>query len=296
VTVLTAANTALVLDSTADLPDGPQRYPNLRVVPLTVRFGDEEYRDYVDLTPDQFYARLADSPVLPKTSAPSPEAFGAVYRDLFGEGGFEHVVSLHVSGKLSGTLGSARLAASEWGDRITLLDSATASAAIALCALRIEEMLAEGTDVAAITDYVERYRGSSRVVFTLETLEYLEKGGRIGHAQALLGNLLSVRPILGLSGGVVEPIGRVRGAGKVLGALGRELEAGSPADGPLRVAIAHACAPETAQRVVELVASIRPQAVVELVTTLGAVIGVYGGPGAYGLMWMPEAPTSVRAR
>ena len=235
-THLTAETTAIVLDSTADLPDARERFPGLRVVPLTVRFGDEEFRDYIDLGPDEFYRRLAAESVTPKTSQPSPEAFATVYQALFDEG-YRHVISLHISGKLSGTVSSARLAAADWPGGITVIDSGTVSVGVALCAFGILDLLERGADEADLIAYSERFAAGSRIVVSVDTLEYLVRGGRIGKAAGMVGQLLSVRPILQIADGEVEPLTRVRGASKVLGALEREFDT-APADGPLRVAIA----------------------------------------------------------
>jgi DegV family protein with EDD domain len=270
------------------MPQLAREHPGCRIVPLTVRFGDEELRDYVDLTPERFYQRLQSSPVLPRTSQPSPQAFSAVYADLLTHAGCRHVVSLHVSGALSGTVQAARLAAAAWEGRVTVLDGRLASAGTALCARRVLAQLDAGTTREAVVAYVEGFAARCRLVFSVDTLEYLERGGRIGRAQALVGGLLNVRPILGLADGVVAPLGRVRGASRVLGAFRDQLVAGSPAAGPLRVAVAHACAPQGADGIVAMVRETRPEATVELVTTLGAVIGTYAGPGALGLAWVAE--------
>jgi DegV family protein with EDD domain len=292
--MLTSENTAVVLDSTADLPDFASRFANFRMVPLTVSFGDTDYRDYVDLGPARFYEQLASSKELPKTAAPSPFAFAETYRELL-DGAYEHVVSLQLSGKLSATLDAARTAAAELGDRVTVLDSCTACAAIALCALKIAELLERGTDLDAIRGYAGRFTRESRLLFAVETLEYLQRGGRIGKASALLGAMLSVRPILSLQAGEVVPIDRVRGASKVVARFADELERTTPARGPLRVAIAHAMAPARAVELGEMVRSVRPEATLELLTPIGAVLGVYAGPGAFGMAWVAEEPTRARA-
>ena len=291
--ILTTANTALVLDSTADAPQLAER-PNIRIVPLTVSFGDEDHLDHVDLDPPAFYAKLAASKVTPRTAAPSPQAFADAYTELLGAG-YEHVVSLQLSGKLSATVESARLAAADFGGQVAVLDTRSASAGIALGALKVLELLDQGTTLAAIEAYVDRFAKAGRLLFSVETLEYLQRGGRLGKAQAMLGGLLSVRPVLSLRDGEVVPIARVRGRAKVLAAIGEQLEQGTTEGLPLRFAVAHADAPDTARELVELVRRIRPDAVLELVGELGAVIGTYGGPGAFGVMWVPEQPTSARA-
>src|SRR6266480_4374928 len=140
---LTAANTAIVVDSTADFPQAPERYPNWRIVPLYVRFGQESFRDYVELGPADFYTRLRSSAVVPTTSQPTPGDFHAAYQEL---GEYERVYSLHIAGTLSGTVESARAAAAEFGDRIRVVDTETASAAIAMLELeRVYSLHIAGT-------------------------------------------------------------------------------------------------------------------------------------------------------
>src|SRR5919204_4765513 len=139
---LTAANTAIVLDSTADFPEAPARFPNWRVVPLYVRFGADSFKDYVDLSPHEFYARLRTAAELPTTSQPTPGDFLAAYEEL---AAFDRIYSLHIASNLSGTFNSARTAAAELGDKVRTVDSETASAAIAMLGLAIQRRLERGT-------------------------------------------------------------------------------------------------------------------------------------------------------
>ena len=282
---LTAANTAIVVDSTADFPDAPGRFPNWRIVPLYVRFGDESFRDYVDLTPADFYTRLRGSPVMPTTSQPTPGDFQAVYEGL---GGYERVYSLHIAGTLSGTVESARTAAAEFGDRIRVIDTETASAAVAMLGLAIQRRLERGTTDEEVEELVRRHRNDSQLIFTLDTLDYLARGGRIGRAAAWAGGLMRVKPILTIRAGEVVPLKRVRGNQRAFHEFITAFESGS-VDGPgLRVAIADADAPDRSEALKELVQRTRPQAQLELVTTLGPVIGTHAGPGTVGLFWFAD--------
>ena len=286
--VISANDTAVVIDSTADLPDYADRFANLRMVPLTVRFGDEQdLRDHVDLDADAFYTRLALSSEPPRTSAPAPQAFADCYQELLA-GPYRHVVSVHISGKLSATVQSARLAAETHGGAVTVIDGGSASAGTALCALGVEALLAKGTTVEEVVAYGERFARTAHCLFSVETLDYLQRGGRVGRAQALVGGLLGVRPILGLVDGEVVAVARVRGAARVLSALVDQFESDSADDVPLRVAIAHAQAPEQAEALASAVRSLRPLAAIELLVPLGPVIGTYGGPGTIGLLWVAE--------
>jgi DegV family protein with EDD domain len=282
---LTAENTAIVLDSTADFPAAPERFPNWRVVPLYVRFGDESFRDYVDLQPDEFYGRLRAAEQLPTTSQPTPADFLAVYEEL---ARFERIFSLHLSRRLSGTYESAERAAGEVGERVRTIDSETASAAIAMLGLAIQRRLERGTTDTEVDELVERYKRDAQIIFTVDTLEYLAKGGRIGKAAAMAGQLLHIKPILTLADGEVLPLKRVRGAQKAYREFERAFEA-TAAQGPgLRVGIAHAEAPDRMQALEQLVRRARPQAQVEVETTLGPVVGTHAGPGTVGFFWFSD--------
>lgn len=283
---LTTENTALVLDSTSDYPEAPSRFPNMRFVPLYVRFGDQTYRDYVELSPAAFFEKLRTSTVLPATSQPTPQDFLAAYEDL---AGYERIYSLHVSSKVSGTFQSAELAAQEvGGDKVRVVDSLSASLAIAMLAHAIQRRLARGTTDEEIASLVEHFHRDCGVVFTVETLEYLQRGGRIGRAAALAGSLLNVRPILAIEDGVVVAVARVRGRQKAVAEFERRFEAATHDRPGLRVAIAHADAPEWVGTLSELVWRVRPKAEIEFTATLGAVVSTHAGPGAVGFFWLQD--------
>ena len=282
---LTQENTAIVLDSTSDFPDARERFPNMRVVPLYVRFGDEIFRDYVELGPQAFYERLRGVDELPSTSQPTPQDFADVYASL---AGYARIYSLHLSAKLSGTFQSATLAAADLGEQVRLVDTETASLAIALLALAFQRRLARGTSEQELDALVGSFTRQSDVVFTVGTLEYLQKGGRIGRARALAGALLNVKPILSIEEGEVVPIGRVRGRQKALEEFAKVFVARTEDRAGLRVAIAHADAREWIDVISALVHSRRPQAEIELVGTLGAVVGTHAGPGAVGFFWFQD--------
>ncbi|CAN5659902.1 DegV family protein [soil metagenome] len=283
---LTAENTAVVLDSTSDYPEAPSRFPNMRFVPLYVRFGDETYKDYTELGPAEFYSKLRTSPVLPATSQPTPQDFLTTYESL---AGYERIYSLHVSAKVSGTFQSAELAASELGgDRVHAVDSRTASLAIAMLAHAIQRRLARGTTDAELAALIKRFQRDSTVIFTVETLEYLQRGGRIGRAAALAGSLLNVRPILSVQDGEVVAVARVRGSKKAMVEFERRFAEATEDRPGLRVAIAHADAPEWVGTLSELVWRVRPKAEIEFTATLGAVVSTHTGPGAVGFFWFQD--------
>jgi DegV family protein with EDD domain len=277
-----AGGTAIVYDSTADLPI-PER-DSWRMVPLTVHFGDEEVRDYVDLTVEEFYACLQSSPDHPRTSQPSPGAFAAVYAELLET--YDHVVSIHISSKLSGTCGSAQAAARDFLGRVTVIDSLNVSMPLALAVLRVQQALDDGVPPAELPAVVERARRSCDCLFSVPTLEYLQRGGRIGRAQALVGSLLGVRPLLAIEEGEVVPAGKVRGADRVVPALVAELVRRSASHPEIDVAIAHAADPQAAAELERVVRAARDGIRSVRILTLGAVIGAHAGPGALGLAYV----------
>jgi DegV family protein with EDD domain len=283
---LTTENTAIVLDSTSDYPEAPSRFPNMRFVPLYVRFGDETYRDYVELPPEQFFERLRTSAVLPATSQPTPQDFLDAYEGL---AGYERIYSLHISPKLSGTHQSAVLASQELGgDRVRVVDSHSVSLAIAMLAHAIQRRLTRGTTDEEVDQLVERFRRDCGVVFTVETLEYLQRGGRIGRAAALAGSLLNVRPILAIVDAEVVAVARVRGRQKALLEFERRFDNATQDLAGLRVAIAHADAAEWVGTLSELVWRVRPKAEIEFTATLGSVVSTHAGPGAVGFFWFHD--------
>jgi DegV family protein with EDD domain len=282
---LTAENTAIVLDSTADFPEGPTRFPSWRIVPLYVRFGADSYRDYVDIGPEEFYARLRSAEELPTTSQPTPADFLSAYEELTG---FDRVLSLQLSSKVSGTFESAGRAAAESDGRVRVIDTGTASAAIAILALAVQRRLERGTTDEEVDELVMRFKRESGLIFTLETLEYLARGGRIGRAAGWAGQLLNIKPILTLADGEVLPLKRVRGNRKAIQEFADTLEAATRDEPGLRVGIAHADAPERLTALTKLVRATRPQAEIEVATALGPVLGTHAGPGTVGLFWFQD--------
>ncbi len=281
---LTAENTAIVLDSTADFPEAPDRFPNWRVVPLYVLFGDESYRDYVELAPAEFYARLRTADQLPTTSQPTPGDFLKTYEEL---APYERIYSLHISSALSGTYQSAATAAAEVGDKVRVVDSESASAAIAMLGLAVQQRLERGTTDEEIDALVARFREQAGLIFTVDTLEFLRRGGRIGRASAWAGELLHVKPILTIEREVV-PLKRVRGNRKAMQEFVTAFTSDTHDTDTLKVGIAHADAPERATQLEKMVHAERPHADIEVVTTLGAVVGTHAGPGTVGFFWFDD--------
>lgn len=284
---LSAENTAVVLDSTADLPDAQDRHPNWRVVPLYVRFGEETFREYVDISAEEFYRRLRTSTEPPRSSQPTPADFAAVYGELQG---YEKVLCVMISARLSGTAESARLGAESAGDeRVSVIDSGVTSGGTVILADALQRRLERGTTEEELLEVVERFSRERGLLFTVETLEYLIRGGRLGKAQGLAGQLLSVKPILHFDEGEVAPLKRVRGRAKALAELERLFVEATEDTPGLHVGVGHAEAPGDAEDLLQRIRAARPQCSVDIVTTLGPVIGTHGGPGTLGLFWFQDA-------
>jgi fatty acid kinase fatty acid binding subunit len=282
---LSPDNTAVVVDSTADLPDASERHPNWRTVHLYVRFGDEVFREYVDLSAVEFYRRLRGAPEPPRSSQPSPADFEAAFDDL---DAYERIVCVLLPETLSGTIKSARLAAEPFGDKVLVIDSGAISGAAALLADCIQRRLERGTTDAEIDTLVERFRRERGLLFTVDTLDYLVRGGRVGKAAGLAGQLLSVKPVLTITDGEVTPLKRVRGRTKALAALADIFEAETSDSATLHVGVAHADAQRDVEDLSARVRAKRPRASFDFVTVLGPVIGTHGGPGTLGLFWYDD--------
>lgn len=284
------ARVAVVSDSTADLPSDRAAQAGIRVVPLFVSFGDQTFRAGVDLSTDAFWDRMTapDAP-FPTTAAPGPGAFRETYEAAFAEGA-DAIVSVHVGEALSGTVAAARVAAGMLpGREIHVVDSRTASMGVGLLALMAAEMATAGASAGDIARTLELRRADIDLYVALDTLEYLRKGGRISGAQATIGTLLSVKPIITVRDGKVETADRVRTRGK---ARERVLELLSTR--PLeRLAVLYAPPADAASFRAELVArlpgGIDPAHV--SVDPLGSSVGPHLGPGCIGAVILVRRPT-----
>jgi DegV family protein with EDD domain len=280
---LSSENTALVLDSASDLPRAAERHRNWRAVPIYVTFGTETLRDSIDIAPAEVYRRLRAGADPPHTAAPSPADFAAAYADL---AAFEHVIALTVSAKLSATFDSARIAARDSGHgRVTCIDSGSVSGGVVLLADAIQRRLERGTTAEELSALVERYRHEARYLYTLETLEYLARGGRIGRASALAGGLLNTRPVIEVRDGENVPFRRVRGRARSVAVLEQALVEATDDVPDLHVGVVHADADEAAAALEARVRVLRPRAGVDLVTEFGAALAAHVGPGALGVYW-----------
>jgi DegV family protein with EDD domain len=253
----------------------------IEIVPLTVRFGDEELVDRRDLTPEQFWDRLARSDVLPETAAPSPGAFEAAYRRA-AEDGCGGVVCVTLSAGLSATYEAAQLAARAVADSIPVrvVDSRAVALAEGLMAVRSAELAGEGAGIDDVVRELEGLVGRSRTFAALDTLENLKKGGRIGGAQAFLGSMLSIKPIIQVSEGKVEPESRQRTRAKALRYLAEKVRRHEPVD---TLAVMHGDAPDL-DEMLDLLSSTHPREEI-VVGDVGAVIGTHTGPHVMGVIF-----------
>ena len=272
----------IVTDSTSDFTQAQAEELGVTIVPLVVRFGDEQFRDGVDLTADAFYRRLTTGRTHPSTSQPSPEEFSAVYESLL-RSRDDSVLSIHISGKLSGTLQSAHIAAQQFdAGRIHLVDSETVSGGLQLLVRAAVEDVRAGHDFETVSGTATRRRSRVGLYVLLDTLTYLHRGGRIGRAQAMLGSLLNVKPLLTTDHGEVAPQARVRSRNRGLDMIVDLLRPRAP----LRALAAfHAGAPELVDQICTRLAAAFPDTEV-IVGQVGPVVGTYAGPGGIGVAYL----------
>lgn len=276
-TVLTLENTAIVADSTCDPPPGYFDHDNMEIVPLKVHFGDEAYRDLLDLGPDEFYDKLTGSAVLPTTSQPSDADFEAVYGRLSER--YEHVFSFHLPRGLSGTVEVAERVGARYG--VHVYDTSLVSTIVTLLIDRVRTKLADGIELGELQEYIARFCREGRLVFQVATLEYLRRGGRIGRAQSMIGDVFGIRPLIEVTGGELVPYAKVRGERRALEAMVGFLEKNCGPDDTVYLVLFHAAAPEGVAALGDALLAARPKAQVVLTSKVGAVIGTHAGPGTF---------------
>ncbi len=276
----------VVTDSTANLPKELAASLQIHVVPLRVLFGNEAFADGIDLTDEEFYQRLREAKVLPRTSQPSAGEFAEVYRRLAREGA--SIISIHISGKLSGTVASAEAARLMLPEaEITVLDTLSVSMGLGLLALRAAQAAQEGRPHGEIVEVVSQLSPRVRVMFVVDTLEYLQRGGRIGGAAALVGSLLSLKPILAVRDGRVEPLERVRTKAKAVERMLALMAEEVPAGARLHAAVLHGQAPAEATALAERL-KVRFQPVEVFTGEVGPVLATHAGPGVLGVAFYCE--------
>ena len=271
---------ALVTDSTADLPKPLREGLGVRVVPLYVNLGGRIYKDWEEISPAEIFQRVREGTGFPTTSQPSPEDFQRTYQEALMAA--DHVLSLHISAKLSGTVQSATLAAQDFPGRVTVFDSQAASLGIGMMVLRAHELLSQGHTLEEVLSELDRIRKDHFVRFSVATLEFLKRGGRIGGAQAFLGTLLGIKPILTLKEGRVEPAGRARGERKAREEILRDFQTWAQGRKRIRAFFLFSAEENAVKELKEMVLSAGLPVEEALVSELGAVIASHTGPGTYG--------------
>lgn len=276
-------NLAIVTDSTSDLTADELQALGVERVPLYVNFQGQMHKDWIDITPKDIIQGVAAGADLPTTSQPSPEDFATVYRRV-AEAGAEHVLVITISAELSGTYQSAKLATEQSPVPVTLFDGRGASLGHGEMARAASALRSRGASVEEIVAALERIRDTNFVLFTVGTLEYLQKGGRIGRASALMGSLLNIKPILTLQDGVIEPVGRARGLKKAQQELvDRFAKYVEEAAGPVVANFIHIQDVAAAERLKEGIAAAGVQYEARGVAEIGAVISSHVGPGTFGI-------------
>ncbi len=275
----------VVTDSSCDLEQDDIKPFNIEIVPLTIRFGGEEFTDRQDLSVEDFYQRMATAEDLPQTSCPSPGAFEQAFRNAR-DAGAEAVVCLTISSDLSTTLQSAQTAAAavEGSIVIHVIDSRTVSSGLGTLVIEAAKVAADEADIDAVLRRVSDLISRTHVVAALNTLENLKKGGRIGGATAMVGSLLSIKPVIDLTGGVVHEAGKARTRKRALQMLSERMAAAGLIE---HVAVMHSGAPDIDQ-FLELIAPRISRAAIRI-GTLGAVVGVHGGAQIIGVSWIAAA-------
>ena len=266
----------IVTDSSCDLPAELIQELGITVVPLYVRFGDEVYREQVDISLDEFYRRLEQGTVHPVTIQPNPQDFAAAYQKVAPEA--DGIVSIHISGKLSGTCNSALQGKEtiENGCPIEVIDSQVITVGLGPICIAAAKMAKAGESLSSVVEEVKQMLSNIHLLNLLDTLKYLQKGGRIGKAKALLGSVLNVKPLITLKEGEVVPAGQVRSRSKGIERLFSFVESISNIDD---LAVAYNTTPDEAHALAERLGSIFNKEAIKVVR-LGTTLGVHMGPGA----------------
>lgn len=266
----------IVADSSADLPAKLVEELGITVVPLYVRFGEEIYRDKVDIFEEQFYQRLQHDPTHPTTIQPSPQDFAEAYQKV--AAGADGIVSIHISGKLSGTCNAAAQAREmlKLDCPIEIIDSQETAAGLMLIVTATAAVAQSGGNLTEVVEAAKQATAETHQLCVLDTLKYLLLGGRIGKAKALLGSILSVKPLITLRDGEVVPAGQARTIEK---GIDRLVEFAQNTENLTDVVVAYNTTPEKAEKMTERIGAFFPRERIKI-ATIGPMLGVHVGPGA----------------
>lgn len=275
---------AIITDSTADMPLSYYGENGVTMVPLIVRFGEDMYKDWIEMPPKKFYTMMNAVDILPKTSQPSVQDFIDAYSK---HSDCDHIFSVHLSSKLSGTYQSADIARKSIDIPVTIIDSKLASIGTALIVRELVKARNEDKGVDEMTSIAEELINKIKILFCVDTLKYLELGGRIGKASALVGSILNIKPILTLEDGVVVPFKKVKGRKKLYKEIIDAMKETSSQT--LNVGIIHADAPEIVSELEERMNAEGIKHNMLIKSEIGSVIGTYVGPGTFGVVFYPES-------
>lgn len=270
----------VVTDSTSDIPEDLAEGLGITIVPANVIFGQEQFRDRVDLTTDQFYDRLVGGSVHPTTSAPSVGQFVEAFESL-GDAA-DGIVSIHVSSKLSATYNAAVQAVGQakLGCPVEVVDSSQVSLGLGMCAIAAAKRANAGADLEAVVEAAREARNRSQCIALFDTLEYLQRGGRIGKARALVGSILRIKPMIIIEDGEVQPLGRARTYAKGLAHLEKTARAFGPAE---ELGVMYSTAEDTALRVRDAMRDVPPKGAHPFIARIGPSVGAHVGPRAIGI-------------
>ena len=273
---------AIVTDSTATLSPELVQEHDVHVIPLKVIFGQESYRDGIDIAPEEFYRRVEQNKELPTTSQPSVGEFTALYEELADK--YDSIVSVHISSKLSGTVGAAQAAAAQSKIPVRVVDSLSTAMGLGFVALAAARKAAAGGDLEAVVEEADLVKKRMQVHLVPRTMDYLRWGGRIGTATAFLGTLLRIQPILYIDNGLTAALEKARGRKRALRRLVETVaERLDQGDGGVHVAVQAVNSPEELTVVAELARSIL-QPVEFYTSDLSLAVGVHVGPGTLGVI------------
>lgn len=269
----------VVTDSTSDLPRSIVEEYDIEIVPLTVRLGDKIFRDYYDVSPLEFYEMLRDTDDFPRTSQPSVEDFIETYKKI---GDKEEIISIHISMDMSATAQSATIALQQLaGWKVKIIDSRLVSVGLGLLVLETAKAIKEGANSQEVYNLVDDLKSKIKVYFSVDSLDFLQKGGRIGKASAFLGAMMNIKPLLKISDGVVSPVERVRGTNRLIERMAEIIRQDVQTSGRPRCALVYGESEENLSKLVNQLIDVQKEVLYK--TNVGCVITSHAGPTAFGI-------------
>lgn len=279
-------STRIITDSTSDIPKDLINKYGIIELPLTVHFGDNEFRDKVDITTEQFFEMLVNSEELPTTSQVNPNSFIDVFRNELANG--NDIISIHISSELSGTYQAAMIAKESLDDdRISVIDSRTTTIALGMVVLKAAELSMQGVKREDIISVIDQYKKKVRIIIAVDTLKYLRKGGRLSGAQALIGDMLNIKPLLTVQDGKVIVIDKARGQKKALKGIIELMKENMDMSCNNIISLANARCPDTVNELKNLIKD-EFNATEFIETEVGSVIATHVGPGAFGVIFLEK--------